>query len=74
MLLYTVNRIMTVAMYIGILALLTAPIGLYFYYSGVYTESTLYIFRIGESLFLLSLILLIVGLIYKVINNKKNKG
>ena len=72
MLLYTVNRIMTAAMYIGILALLTVPIGLYIYYSGVYTDSTSIIFRIGESLFVLSLILLIVGWVYKVRKDKSN--
>ncbi len=73
MLLYTVNRIMTVAMYIGIMALLTVSIGFYFYYSGVYTDSITYIFRIGESLFLLSLIFLIVGWIYKAWKDKANK-
>ena len=73
MLLYTVNRIMTVAMYIGILALLTVSIGLYFYYSGLYTDSTSNIFRIGESLFLLSLIFLVVGWIYEARNDKADK-
>ncbi len=73
MLLYTVNRIMTIAMYIGILSLLTASIGLYFYYSWVYTDSTSNIFKVGESLFLLSLIFLIVGWIYKVKKDKANK-
>ena len=74
MLLYTVNRIMTVAMYIGILSLLIVSIGLYLYYSGVYTDSTSNIFNIGKSLFLLSLIFLIVGWIYKVKKGKANKG
>ena len=73
MLLYTVNRIMTVAMYIGILSLLIVSIGLYLYYSGVYTDSTSNIFNIGKSLFLLSLIFLIVGWIYKAWKDKANK-
>ena len=72
MLLYTVNRIMTIAMYVGILALVTVSIGFYFYYSGVPTDSTSNIFRIGESLFVLSLILLIVGWVYKVRKDKSN--
>ena len=61
MLLYTVNRIMTVAMYLGILALVAVSIGFYFYYSGVSTDNAANIFRIGELLFLLSLIFLIIG-------------
>ncbi len=74
MLLYTVNRIMTIAMYIGMLALITVSIGFYFYYSGGYTDSTSNIFRISESLFLLSLIFLIVGWISKTGKDKSNKG
>jgi hypothetical protein len=75
MLFYTVNRIMTIAMYIGIMALLTVSIGFYFYYSGVPIGGSITnIFRIGESLFLLSLIFLIVGWISKVRKDKAYKG
>ncbi len=74
MLLYTVNRIMTIAMYIGILALITVSIGIYFYYTGVPISSITNIFRIGESLFLLSLIFLIVGWMSKLRKDKVNKG
>ena len=64
---------MTVGMYLGILALVTVSIGFYFYYSGVHTDSTPYIFSIGVSLFLLSLVFLSVGWLYKIRKDKANK-
>ena len=73
MLLYTVNRIMTIGVYIGIAALLIATVGLSFLYSGTHIKNTVTIFQASEYLFALSLVFLIIGWIYEVKKSKARK-
>lgn len=72
MFLYTVNRIMTIGMYVGIASMLTVAVGVYFYFTQTLINSTATIFQAGESLFVLSLILIIFSAIYETKKEKAN--
>ncbi len=60
-------------MYIGIAVLLTAMVDLSFYYTETFMKITTTIFQVSESLFILSIVLLIVDVIYKAKKEKDSR-